>query len=244
VKILSGFIRITRVRKLHLGIDSTGYTLTRASHYYLKVIYRRSKKGKSRRGKRRKRKKYLKVTATLETRKQLPLTLKIRRGPANDNRDFKPTVGKAAEIKPLEISVADKGYDSEDNHEFVHEELNAACIIPPRNEEVPVWRTGGKYRKGMKKGYSKKEYHQRNINETMHSVIKRLFGDGIRAVKVVMQNREIYWRHIAYAAHRVVELFLWIMEGFYGAQNWPRTKTILNVCMRRPPAAFGAKPKN
>ena len=39
---------------------------------------------------------------------------------------------------PLSIVVADKGYDSETNHEFVREELDAVSIIPARYEDVPV----------------------------------------------------------------------------------------------------------
>jgi len=43
---------------------------------------------------------------------------------------------------------------------------------------VPIWRTHGKYRKEMKRGYSKIVlYHQRNKDETIISVIKRLFGE-------------------------------------------------------------------
>lgn len=40
--------------------------------------------------------------------------------------------------------VGDKGYDDEDIHEFLREELHVDSIIPPRNESVPVRRTKGK----------------------------------------------------------------------------------------------------
>jgi hypothetical protein len=46
----------------------------------------------------------------------------------------------------LSVFVADKGYDSEDNHVLVREELyHAFSMIPVRYEYVPIWRTYGKY---------------------------------------------------------------------------------------------------
>ena len=60
----------------------------------------------------------------------------IRRAPTtrhDNNIDFKPIVTKtAAQIKPLSIVVADKGYDSEENHELVRDKLHGYSIIPPR----------------------------------------------------------------------------------------------------------------
>ena len=47
---------------------------------------------------------------------------------------------------PLSVVTADKGYDSEDNHLLVREDLHAFSIIPARYEHVPMWRTHGKYR--------------------------------------------------------------------------------------------------
>ena len=44
---------------------------------------------------------------------------------------------------PLSVVVvaADKGYDSEENHVLVREELHAFSVIPPQYEHVPIWRT-------------------------------------------------------------------------------------------------------
>src|SRR5437763_2583694 len=95
--------------------------------------------------------------------------------------DFQPLIIKrTAEIRPLSIIavVCDKGYDSEKNHVLVREGLKAYSIIPARYPHVPIcMRTHGKYRKQMKRGYSKLLYNQRNNkDETIMSVIKRLFG--------------------------------------------------------------------
>ena len=55
--------------------------------------------------------------------------------------------------------------------------LHALSVIPARYEHVPIRKTRGRYRKQMKRGYSKLLYNQRNKNETIVLVIKRLFGE-------------------------------------------------------------------
>ncbi|MDQ6863305.1 MAG: hypothetical protein M3044_05735, partial [Thermoproteota archaeon] len=68
--------------------------------------------------------------------------------------------------------------------------------------------------KQMKRGYSKLLYNQRNKNETIVSVIKRLFGEHITSRLVKTQNRELSFRCIAYNIHRLTNLSI-IFRGFY-----------------------------
>lgn len=63
----------------------------------------------------------------------------------------------------------------------------------------------------MKRGYSKPLYNQRNKDETIISVIKRLFGEHVTSRLVKTQNRELSFRCIAYNMHRVTNLFLLLM---------------------------------
>ena len=65
----------------------------------------------------------------------------------------------------------------------------------------------------MKRGYSKPLYNQRNNkDETIISVIKRLFGEHVTSRLVKTQNRELSsFRCIAYNMHRVTNLFLLLM---------------------------------
>ena len=52
------------------------------------------------------------------------MILKIRRAPTrHDTIDFKPIITKISKIKPLSVVVADKAYDSEENHVLVREKL-------------------------------------------------------------------------------------------------------------------------
>ena len=63
----------------------------------------------------------------------------------------------------------------------------------------------------MKRGYSKPLYNQRNKDETIMSVIKRLFGEHVTSRLVRTQNRELSFRCIAYNMHRLTNLFLLLM---------------------------------
>jgi hypothetical protein len=167
-------------------------------------------------------KRFLKLTIGAELRKQIVVSVKVRRGPCDDGRDFKPVVKKAHAIKPIKVGIGDKGYDDEKNHEFLRDELGAMSIIPARNEDVPVWRTKGRYRKEMKRGYSKKKYHQRSKDETIFSVIKRTMGDEVRSMKTRAQNNEMRFRVIAYNASRIADLASSLFKDFYRARYLSR----------------------
>jgi hypothetical protein len=84
--------------------------------------------------------------------------------------------------------------------------LMLGCALP-----APIWRTHGKYRKQMKRGYPKILYHQRNKNETIISVIKRLFGECLTSRLTRTQNRELSFRCIAYNMHRLTNLVIIVM---------------------------------
>jgi len=167
----------------------------------------------------RRQKRFLKVMIGAELRKQIITSSKLRRGPNNDNVDFIPIARKADSFKPLGIAIADKAFDDESNHVFLREELNALSIIPARNEDIPIWRTKGKYRKEMKRGYSKKMYHQRSKVETIFYVIifyviKKTMGDDIMSIKTKAQNNEMRFKIIAYNAARIASLAYSLFRGF------------------------------
>ena len=200
-KIISSFIILTKIGQLFVGIDSSGFKATHASQYYTERV--------------KLRRKYIKLSLAADVLQQIICTIKIRRAPTrHDSIDFRPLITKISELVPLSVVTADKGYDSEDNHVLVRDVLHALSIIPARYEHVPIRKTHGRYRKQMKRGYSKLLYTQRNKNETIVSVIKRLFGEHITSRLVKTQNRELSFRCIAYNIHRLTNLII-IFNGFY-----------------------------
>ena len=197
-KIISSFIVISGTKYIFAGIDSTGFKITHASQYYT-----------DRTGLRRK---YAKLSIGADLLQQIICKIRIRRAPTrHDNIDFKPIITRTSNILPLSVVTADKGYDSEDNHQLVREELHAFSVIPARYEHVPIWRTYGMYRKQMKRGYSKLLYNHRNKDETIMSVIKRLFGEHLMSRLTRTQNRELSFRCITYNMHRLTNLVILMM---------------------------------
>ncbi len=202
----------TGVKKLVLGQDGTGFKSKKISHYYIFRIEYFQRKKKRKRGRPRKksrRKKYIYVQIMVELRTQMPIAVLITRKPADDYNKFEPVAKKVIKLgKDIKLVVLDKGYDAEKVHEFIREVMNALSIIPARYENVAIHRTSGRYRKEMKRGYSKKKYHQRSKNETVNSVVKRKWGDGTLALSWRNQNKEIIFRLILYAARRFTSIFL------------------------------------
>ena len=186
-----------------MGIDLTGFKIILASQYSTHRI-----------GSRRK---YAKLSIGADVLQQIICTIKIRRAPTrHDNIDFRPIITRISEFLPLSVVTADKGYNSEDNHLLVRESLLAFSVIPIQYEHVPIWRTRGKYRKQMKRGYSRLLYNQRNKDETIISVIKRLFGEHVTSRLVRTQNRELSFRCIAYNTHRLTNLTIitWFVKPY------------------------------
>ena len=74
-------------------------------------------------------------------------------------------------------------------------------------------------------------YSQRNKDETIISVIKRLFGEHITSRLVKTQNRELSFRCIAYNIHRLTNIVV-IFRGFYKARAllfcFRRNRTIMS----------------
>jgi hypothetical protein len=57
--------------------------------------------------------------------------IKIRRAPKrHDTIDFQPIIENISEIVPVSVVVADKGYDSEQNHVIVRDNIHAFSVIP------------------------------------------------------------------------------------------------------------------
>jgi len=92
--------------------------------------------------------------------------------------------------------VMDKGYDSEKIHTLIREEIKADSIIPLRQRKRK--KIKGKYRKQLHLSFDKIKYNQRNIAETTFSVVKRKFGETLRARKFRNQAKEIKIKLIVY----------------------------------------------
>lgn len=103
-----------------------------------------------------------------------------------------------SQMMPISAVVADRGYDSEQNHVMAENLRIPRTIIRPKYESLQVYKTKGFHRKNMKRHFDWESYHQRSKTETIFSVIKRMLGEYVMSRCIITQNREMMYRMIAY----------------------------------------------
>ena len=114
---------------------------------------------------------WLKWVVVVETQHQLLLAQIAKRGPYNDCALLRPLVDIAHQVTPASYVLADAEFDSERNHRHIREIHHMKSIIPAKRGKK-TWRLNG-IRAQMKSKFPAKKYSQRNLIETVFSVVKR-----------------------------------------------------------------------
>ena len=172
-----------------VALDGTGFSIENRSKHYEKRAalnsYRR----------------YIKLSIVADMDKQLIMNKVINKSPRNDIRDFIPLL-KNIETKCV---CADKGYDSNNNHRFVIQDLDAKSLIAVKDcgSKRRNWRKD--WRRYAKKHFDERKYHQRSKVETIFSSIKRKYGSCLKARNCYSQKKEIICKLIAYNIDRMIK---------------------------------------
>ncbi len=147
-----------------------------------------------------------KVGIVCDTKNHLILSGIPEQGPKFDRTHLKPAILEAINQKPIQTLLADAGYDGEQNHVFIREQLNIKSIIPPLIGRRTLKLPSTYYRRLMAIRFNKKAYGQRWQVETVFSMLKRNLGSFLRARTFWSQSREIMLRIFT---HNVTVVLAW-----------------------------------
>lgn len=114
---------------------------------------------------------WLKWVVVVETKHQLLLAQIAKRGPYNDCALLRPLLDMAHQVMPASLVLADAEFDSERNHKHIREVHHMMSIIPAKRGKK-TWQLKG-IRAQMKSKFPARKYSQRNLIETVFSVVKR-----------------------------------------------------------------------
>jgi len=134
---------------------------------------------------------HAKLTVSCDCRTHLILSFVPSRGPFPDSGGIRPIIKN--QITIVDTLLADAGFDSEDNHQFLRAR-GVRSIIPPLIGRPTQKPPTGYYRRRMKKyfkRYGSVTYGQRWQVETVFSMMKRNFGSALSARSAHARYREV-----------------------------------------------------
>ena len=144
---------------------------------------------------------WLKWVVVVETKHQLLLAQIAKRGPYNDCALLRPLLDIAHQVMPASLVLADAEFDSERNHKHIREIHHMRSIIPAKRGKK-TWQLKG-VRAQMKSSFPAKQYSQRNLIETVFSVVKRKLSTRAPGRSLATQAIQALILGLAYNLYRL-----------------------------------------
>lgn len=144
---------------------------------------------------------WLKWVVVVETKHQLLLAQVAKRGPYNDCALLRPLLDMAHQVMQASLVLADAEFDSERNHKHIREVHHMQSIIPAKRGKK-TWKLKG-IRARMKNNFPAKKYSQRNLIETVFSVVKRKLSTRAPGRSLATQALQALILGLAYNLYRL-----------------------------------------
>jgi len=132
--------------------------------------------------------------------RQLILAQSARQGPWNDRANLPSLVAEAHRHTPVGCVLADAEFDSERNHTFCRQQLQADSIIPAKRFTS---RRATGVRGQMRENFPRDRYARRSLIETVFSVAKRKLSCRAPGRTVTMQTRQALLLGVTYNLYRL-----------------------------------------
>lgn len=214
-KMLLKFVDLAPKKPRNVGFDGTGFSMSHASKHYEKRI-----------GKTIKKKDFLKSNFFFDLTNLIVLNVKNRKKTRHDIYDIHFMWPKVKHIDFNNV-FGDKAYDADWFHKLIFESERKS-MIHLKNEDVPIHRTSGTYRKKAKRLRKNKNKGKRSLCETIISVVKRVYGDFLRARNLTMQKIELLFILITYNLERIYKITKNIFLRFFFSLDFlANTKKIM-----------------
>ncbi len=173
---------VAQKKPVLMAVDATGFDSWQRSRHYEKRLRQF--------GVHKKHDPYAKVDLLVDTKEKLIYDFVLRMKPRHDTLGAKTMLSRTLVRDALVL--ADKGYDSEPLHEQAKESGNT-LYAPVRKS--PRKKPRGLNRRRCACGH--KQYHQRNIVESINFSLKSRFRS-LRSKLHYMKKREFAWKIITY----------------------------------------------
>ena len=208
----------TMKRRVRLAaMDGTGFESRHISRYFIK----RRERGGHPLYQTTTYRRYPKLGAVCDCFSHMILSVVPGRGPSPDSLHYQRALTDAVGRIPIDVLLADAGYDSEQAHVFARETHGVRAIIPPKKGRPTRKLPSGQYRRRMARRFDRSTYGQRWQVETAFSMMKRCLGSSLRARSYWSQCRETMLRVIT---HNV--MILYVQGGFLRSSGVPFSRPV------------------
>lgn len=221
--ILAASIRLSmgRRKKIKLAAaDSSGLESGHRSPYFVRRRARGQKEAKNPLYQTATYTRFPKLSLLIDCETHMVLSLLTGSGPSPDMHDLPGLLAGMPKGLTIATLLADAGFDSQENHEYLREEHGILSIIPPKIGRPTQKPFTGEYRELMRWRWShyQAKYGQRWQVETVNSMIKRNLTDELMAcgyqarcremrLLAIAHNIMILWRKLRFSTEQMRFVF-------------------------------------
>lgn len=144
---------------------------------------------------------YLKWVISVDTDRLVITSQIAHKGPTNDNASLPDLIEVASRVGPIGIVLADGEFDSEQNHDFIRNHIDALSVIPPRRSKTTGSARG--VRREMQLAFPADLYKRRALVESVFSIIKRKLSQRAPGRSLETQAMQAYLLGLAFNVYRL-----------------------------------------